>query len=48
MLVGSGEAMILMVSPGAMRAAVAPDVIVFHRKAKVVPLLASLPPSKSR
>ena len=34
-------------SPGAMRAAVAPDVNVFQRNAKEVPALASLPPTGS-
>jgi hypothetical protein len=48
MLVGSGDAMILISSPGAMRAAVAPLVMVFHRVANDVPALASLPPSWSR
>jgi hypothetical protein len=44
-LVGSGEAIIRMVSPGAIRAAVAPLLIVFQRFAKLSPSAASLPPS---
>jgi hypothetical protein len=47
MLVRSGDAMILIVSPGAMRAAVAPLVMVLHRVANDVPAAASLPFSKS-
>ena len=45
--VGSGEAMTRISSPAAIRARVAPLVRVFHRVAKLVPALASLPPSKS-
>jgi hypothetical protein len=43
--VGSGEAMTRISSPGAMRAAVAPLVMVCQRVAKLVPALPSLPPS---
>jgi hypothetical protein len=43
--VGAGEPITLIVSPGPIRAAVAPLVIVFQRFAKVVPSLASFPPS---
>ena len=47
-LVGSVEPMTRIVSPGAMRAAVAPFTNDFHRFAKVVPSDASFPPSRSR
>jgi hypothetical protein len=47
-LVGSGELMTLIVSPGAVLAAVAPDEKVFHLLAKDNPSLASFPPSASR
>jgi hypothetical protein len=45
---GSVLFMMRMTSPGAVRAAVAPLVIVFQRLAKVVPSFESLPFSKSR
>ena len=41
----AGEPIILIVSPGAILAAVAPVVSVFHLVAKLVPTPASLPPS---
>jgi hypothetical protein len=46
--VGAGLAIIRISSPGAIRAAVAPLVNVFQRRANVVPLLVSFPPSKSK
>lgn len=44
-LVGAGEPMTLIVSPGAILAAVAPVKNVFQRLANVVPSFESLPPS---
>ena len=44
-LVGSGDAITRIISPGAIRAAVAPLLTVFQRFANDVPSAASLPPS---
>lgn len=41
--VGSGDFMMRITSPGAIRAAVAPDVMSLNRKANEVPLLELLP-----
>jgi hypothetical protein len=46
--VGDNDPMTRIVSPGAVLAAVAPVSTVFHRVAKLVPALASFPPSKSK